>query len=86
MDDGVVDELEEELVIARISIINPSPDPLPIAKRFRGMFRGKDVITYGRHTYRYPVENVACQRLVSALQKEYPQLKVDVGVSGLEQG
>jgi hypothetical protein len=77
------DESREEVLVARISVINRSPVPVRVDSRFRGLFHG-DSVPYGKHTIRYAVTSVAHQRLVTALMKGYSQLEVDVGASGLE--
>jgi hypothetical protein len=78
------DEGQEETLVTRVAIINRSPIPVRVKRRYWGLFHG-DVVRYGKHTIRYAVTSTAHQRLVTAFMRDYPHLKVDIGASGLEQ-
>ena len=77
------DESLEEVLVVRVSVVNRGAEPVRVAPQYRGLFHG-DLVRYGRHTVRYAVTSTAHQRLVTAFMKEYPQLKADIGASGLE--
>jgi hypothetical protein len=77
------DESQEEVLVARVSVINRSPVPVRVKPQYRVLFHG-DQVPYGKRTIRYAVTSVAHQRLVTAFMKDYPKLQVDVGASGLE--
>ncbi|MDR2403191.1 MAG: hypothetical protein LBD78_04100 [Spirochaetaceae bacterium] len=77
-------EKEEEVLITRISIINRNPSPLSVAQKYRCLFHGSGEIKYGRYSFRYPVTHTGYQRLVTAFINDHPNLRVDVGASGIE--
>jgi hypothetical protein len=77
-------EKEEEVLITRISIVNRSPEPVTVAQKFIGLFHGNTKIKYGKHTVRYPVTHTGYQRLVTAFINEHPNLRVDIGSTGIE--
>jgi hypothetical protein len=77
------DESQEEVLVARVSVINRGPDPVRVKPQYRALFHG-DLVPYGKRTIRYAVTSVAHQRLVTDFMRDYPNLKVDVGASGLE--
>lgn len=77
-------EKAEEQIIVRVTVINPSPIALKVGQGFACMFGGKNSVAYGRHTYRYPVSNVAKQRLVGALRRFHPSLSVETNAEGTE--
>jgi hypothetical protein len=80
----VGNEKGEEVLITRISIINRNPAPLSVAQRYQCMFHGEKAISYGRHVFRYPVTHTGYQRLVTAFIGDYPNVRVDLGSSGIE--
>jgi hypothetical protein len=77
------DEVQEEVLVTRVSVINRSPVPVRVGSKYWGLFHG-ELICYGRHTVRYAVTSKDHQRLITAFMKDYPDLKVDIGASGLE--
>jgi hypothetical protein len=78
------DEKAEDVLVTRISIINRNPVPVSVAQKYRSLFHGATKIRYGKHTVRYPVTHTGYQRLVTAFINDHPNLKVDIGASGIE--
>jgi hypothetical protein len=78
------DESGEEVLVTRISIINRNPSPVSVAARYASLLHGSRRVDYGRTVVRYPVTNTGYQRLVTAFINEHPELRVDIGSSGIE--
>jgi len=75
----------EETFITKVTIINPNPDPVSILHKYRCLFRGSPVVTYGRHLFRFPITHMGYKRLVSSLQSDYAGvLKVEFGAAGFD--
>ena len=86
MDIEVVDESKEETFITKITIINPSPTPVPIHNKYRCLFRGASEVTYGRHLFRFPITHMDYKRMVSSFQSDYiGKLQVSFGASGFDE-
>ena len=86
MDIQVGNEAIEEIVVTRVTVINPSEGPVKLPQRYRGLFRGAEELGYGRHVFRFPITHIGYKRLVSQLQVEFlGKLKVDFGTSGTDE-
>lgn len=86
MDIKVSDESVEETLISRVTIINPSPVPVPLPQQFRCMFHGAKEISYGRHLFRFPITHMGYKKLVSAFQAKFlRKVIVDFGFAGFDE-
>jgi len=74
----------EDTVITRVGLTCSVPGSVVIPPKYREIFQGKSVVGYGRYVYRYPVTNTTKQRLLTAFTRDFPQFKVDLGVSGID--
>jgi len=82
VDNGVM----EETLITRVTIINPHTNSIPLPKKYRGIFHGADSISYGRHTFRFPITHIGYKRLVSSFQSEFSgKVKVEFGSAGFDE-
>lgn len=80
------DEKAEDLVISRITVINPDPDPAFIPQKYRSLFHGESFLRYGRHLFRFPITNMGYKRLASSFQSEFMgRLGIDFGACGIEE-
>jgi hypothetical protein len=78
--------LREESVITRLMVVNPSPRPVPLPSQYRGLFHGASEIKYGRHVFRFPIDNLDAKRLVSRFQSDFQGLvRVDFGVETFDE-
>ena len=75
-----------ETLISRITIINPSSAPVPLPMKYRRLFHGATHIKYGRHIFRFPIDNMNYKRLVTSFQNEFMgRIFVDFGASGIDE-
>ena len=82
----IVDESRMETVITRVTVINPSPTPVSLPTKYRGLFHGVSALPYGRHVFRFPITHMGYKRLVSSFQAQFVgRLRVDYGSAGFDE-
>ena len=86
MDVQFGDDKKGESLITRVTVINPHPDPVLIPQKYRCLFHGDTEVTYGRHVFRFPIDNLGYKRLVSSFQSDFmKRLVVDFGALGIDE-
>lgn len=86
MDIQVGDEGVEEVLITRVTVVNPFVEPLPLPGKYRCLFRGDKELSYGRHVFRFPITHTGYKRLVSSFQSDFMgRLRVEFGSAGIHE-
>jgi hypothetical protein len=74
-----------ESIMVRCTLINKTCHPIKVESQFRYILRGRTSLPPGHTTIRFPIKNRSKNDMVVRLCKWHPEIKYDVGSSGIRE-